>query len=88
MSPLYIGSYLIFVDCLLLFFLWVVTSCVLICLVLLMDGFPSLIFIYRAFLHLNWDEKLPGHQLAKLLASPTVSPIWIFSKSQGDDLYG
>jgi hypothetical protein len=44
--------------------------------------------VSRVFLHLIWDEKLPGHQLAKLLASPTVSPIWIFSKSQGDDLYG
>jgi hypothetical protein len=42
--------YLIFVDCLLLFFLWVVSTCVLICLVLLMDGFPSLIFIYRVLL--------------------------------------
>ncbi len=38
------------IDCLLLFFLWVVSTCVLICLVLLMDGFPSLIFIYRIFL--------------------------------------
>jgi hypothetical protein len=53
-----------------------------------MDGFPSLIFIYRVVLHLIWDAKLPGYKLAKLLASPTVSPIWIFSKSQGDDLYG
>ncbi len=41
---------MIFVDCLLLFFLWVVSTCVLICLVLLMDGFPSLIFISRVFL--------------------------------------
>jgi hypothetical protein len=38
--------YFIFVDCLLLFFLWVVSTCVLFCLVLLMDGFSSLIFIY------------------------------------------
>jgi hypothetical protein len=35
---------------LLLFFLWVVSTCVFICLVLLMHGFPSLIFIYRVFL--------------------------------------
>ncbi len=36
-----------FVDCLLLVF---VSTCVLICLVLLMDGFSCLIFIYRVFL--------------------------------------
>ncbi len=41
----------IFVDCLLLFFLLVVSACVvLICLVLLLDGFPSLVFNYRVFL--------------------------------------
>jgi hypothetical protein len=40
-----------FVDCLLLFSLWVVSTCILICLVLLLDGFSSLIFIiYRVFL--------------------------------------
>jgi hypothetical protein len=50
MSPFCIGLYLIFVDCLLLFFLWVVSTCVLICLVLLMDGFPCLINIYWVFL--------------------------------------
>jgi hypothetical protein len=50
MSPFCIGLYLIFVDCLLLFFLWVVSTCVLICLVLLMDGFPSFFFIYWVFL--------------------------------------
>jgi hypothetical protein len=33
------GSYLIFVDCLLLFFCWVVSICVLFCLEILMDGF-------------------------------------------------
>jgi len=38
-----------FVDCLLLFFLWVVSTYVLICLVLLLHGFPSLVFIYRVF---------------------------------------
>jgi hypothetical protein len=43
----------IFVDCLLLFFLWVVSTCVLICLVLLMDGFLSLIFIPMVFLHVS-----------------------------------
>ncbi len=37
--------YLIFfVDCLFCVLLWVVSTCVLICLVLLMNGFPSLIF--------------------------------------------
>ncbi len=41
---------MIFVDCLLLFFLWVVFACVLICLVLLLDGFRSLIFLYRVIL--------------------------------------
>jgi hypothetical protein len=35
-----------FVDCLLLFFLWVVSTCVLFCLVLLINRFSSLIFIY------------------------------------------
>jgi hypothetical protein len=34
---------------LLLFFLWVVSSCVFFHLVLLMDGFMSLIFIYMVF---------------------------------------
>jgi len=42
--------YMIFVDCLLLFFLWVVFSCVLICFVLLMDRFPCFILIYMFFL--------------------------------------
>jgi hypothetical protein len=37
------------VDCLLLSFVWVVFTCALICLVLLMDGFPSLTFIYKIF---------------------------------------
>ncbi len=50
MSPLGIRFYLIFVDCLLLFSLWVVSTCVLICLVLLLDGLSSLILIYRVFL--------------------------------------
>ncbi len=49
MSPLYIGSFC-FVDCLLLFFfLWVLSTCVLICLLLVMDEFLSLIFISRVF---------------------------------------
>ncbi len=38
------------VACLLLFLLRIVSTCVLTCLVLLMDGFPSLIFIYSVFL--------------------------------------
>jgi hypothetical protein len=33
-----------------LFFLWVMSTCAFICLVLLMDGFPSFIFIYMIFL--------------------------------------
>jgi hypothetical protein len=31
-------------------FLWVVSTCVLICFVLLMDRFPSLVFTNRVFL--------------------------------------
>ncbi len=41
---------MIFLDCLLLFFLLVVSTCVLICLVPLLDGFTSFIFNYRVFL--------------------------------------
>jgi hypothetical protein len=44
------------VDCLLLFFLWVGSIYVLYCLVLLMDGFSSLIFMYRVFLCLEGME--------------------------------
>ncbi len=62
------GLYLIFVDCLLLFFLWVVSTCVLICLVLLMDGFPSLILIYRVFLLLAvWSCYMGMHSYLLLL---------------------
>ncbi len=51
MGPIRIGFYFIFATyCLLLFFLWVVSTCAFDCLVLLMDGFQSLIFIYRVFL--------------------------------------
>jgi hypothetical protein len=50
MGVFYIGSLRNFVDCLLFFFLYKLCVCVLICLVLLMDGFPSLIFIYRVFI--------------------------------------
>ncbi len=58
MNPLCIGSlpdfYWLFF---LFFFLWVVFTCVLICLVLLIDGFSSLIFIYKVFLlnSLTWQ---------------------------------
>jgi hypothetical protein len=38
------------------FFLWVVSICVLICLVLLMDGFPSLIFTYKVILFFLVDR--------------------------------
>ncbi len=51
MNLLCIGFfYLIFVVRLHLFFLLVVSTCVLICLLLLLDGFLSLIFNYRVFL--------------------------------------
>jgi hypothetical protein len=50
MDHLCIGFDVILVDCLLLFFLWVVFTCVLICLELLLNGFASLIFIHRVFL--------------------------------------
>jgi hypothetical protein len=50
------GSYLhrvffllFFIDCLLLFSLWVVSTCAFICLVLLVDGFSSLIFKYMVY---------------------------------------
>ncbi len=46
---MYKNFYLILVDCLLLFFLWVVSTCVFICLIFLIDEFPSLIFMYRVF---------------------------------------
>jgi len=54
-------SNFIFVDCLLLFFfLWVGSTCILFCLVLLMDGLlmdglSSLIFMYRFFLRFEGD---------------------------------
>jgi len=50
MNPLCIGSLPDFGRLFAFFFLWVVSTCVLICLVLLMDVFPSLIFIYTIFL--------------------------------------
>jgi hypothetical protein len=57
MDPLCIGFlHVVFVDCLLLFFRWVVFTCVLICLVLSLDGFPSLIFIYNVFLFLMYPK--------------------------------
>ncbi len=55
------GSYLqrvffsfFFVDCLFSFFLWVVFTRVIICLVLLIDGFLSLIFLCGVFLWFQW----------------------------------
>jgi hypothetical protein len=54
MSPLCIGSLLDF-----LVFLWVVSS-VLIWLVVLMDAFPFLIFIFRVFLLLYQEITTPG----------------------------
>jgi hypothetical protein len=47
---------LCFVDSLLLFFLWVVFTCALICFVLLMDGFSSLIFYIQVFPYLGKEE--------------------------------
>ncbi len=60
MSPLCIRSSLDFlVDNLLLFFLWVVSTCVLVCLALLLDGFPVLNlfnFFNKVFLfYLNFE---------------------------------
>ncbi len=60
---------------LLLFFLWVVSACVLICLVLLMNGFPSLISIYRVFFEFREvqptiivpEEKLPTLSVISLV---------------------
>jgi hypothetical protein len=50
MNPLCIRSLREFCYLFVFIFLWVVSTCVLICLVLLMDGFPSSIFTYRVFL--------------------------------------
>jgi hypothetical protein len=52
-GPLCIGSLLDFCWLFTFVLLWVVSMGVLICLVLLMDGFPSLIFIYMVFLLLQ-----------------------------------
>jgi hypothetical protein len=76
MSPFCIGLYLIFVDCLFLFFLWVMYICVFICVVLLMDGFPSLIFIYMVFIS-NQVKKKP--YLCEFISSKITmkNKIWI-----------
>jgi len=59
-----------FVNCLLSFFLWVVSTCAFICHVLLMHGFPSLIFLYGVFLLLQFvqgdgscNRQMTQHQL-------------------------
>jgi hypothetical protein len=57
-QPPFSNYLMIFVDCLLLFFLWVVSIYVLICLVLLVDGFPSLILIYRICLFVCFFQPL------------------------------
>ncbi len=52
MGTIFIGFFFIkIVDCLFSFYLWVMSTCAFICLVLLIDGFPSLIFIYMVFFH-------------------------------------
>jgi len=45
------------VDCLLLFCLWVVSSCVFICLVLLMDGSHPWFWFTRFFFFFSWSPK-------------------------------
>jgi hypothetical protein len=55
MSPLCIGSLLDF--CLLLFFLWVVSTSILIWLILLMGTIPSLIFYLHGFSSFSKDTK-------------------------------
>jgi hypothetical protein len=57
-----------FVDCLFLFFLWVVSTCVFFCLVLLINRSPSLISIYMVFSH----ETLKGRTYVDLI---THSPL-------------
>jgi hypothetical protein len=49
-----------FADCLLSFFLSVVSTCALICLVLFMDGFQSLIFIDRVFPFVSYTTQNCG----------------------------
>ncbi len=44
------------------FFLWVVSTCVFIFLVNLLDGFPSLIFIYRVFFTKGFHSKKRRYQ--------------------------
>ncbi len=41
MGPICIGFIPFFVDCLLFFFFWIVSTCALICMVRLMDGSSS-----------------------------------------------
>jgi hypothetical protein len=50
MGPICIGfSFFFFFDCLLLFYLGVVSTCAIVCLVLLIDGFMSLILYFGFF---------------------------------------
>jgi hypothetical protein len=55
MGPIHLGPLPYFVDCFLLYFLWLVSTCALLCLVFLVDGFPSLIFMYKFFFRINLD---------------------------------
>jgi hypothetical protein len=66
------------VDWLLLFFLWVVFTCVLICLVLLMDGFTSLIFIYRIFLLFSSTSMSPWFiRLSPIPSNSILFTFWL-----------
>jgi hypothetical protein len=67
------------VDCLLLFFLWVVsTTCVLFCLILLRDGFPSLIYIYSVFLLLleAWYDLVIDEPPTEMMSNFTFGSLW------------
>ncbi len=59
---------MIFIDCLFLFFLWVVSTCVFFCLILLINKFPSLISIYMVFSH----KALKGKTDVELITHPPL----------------
>jgi hypothetical protein len=68
------GLYLISVDSLFLFFLQVVSTCVLFCLVLLLDGFSSLIFMYKVFLRVKAEIWIwAGHMCCIIIISLSLS---------------
>ncbi len=53
MGPIRIRFLPFFVD---FFLLWVMSTCAVICLALLMDGFMFLIFIYMVFLLFHYEN--------------------------------